>query len=254
MDEPRLALKPGPVLRARRLAAEDETAANGWVVEEVTDQAHEWLDEPVALDAAITLSDLLGLFSSSPLLQQIYRRFYAADFASEAAKGPSALEDADPDDAIERLELRQYWSLDSATQVLEPLHRLTLQGIGVPQRRERPDMGLAAGERIQWSVKGASLGSLLALPLCVAPQVVVSEAGSKDYGRDLMEFLHPHVPLGQVLHSVLWELSFFGAPSERQAGVDDLAERLNAAASEDAGVTMTGEEFDQWLKDFGNQL
>ncbi len=244
----RLSLKPGPLLIARHLGrnASDEV---DWLETPATAEAHEWLDVPVDLDAGVTLGDLLGLLGHSPLLQQVYARLHAADVSAEAAKGPCDAPESDPADALEYLELCQYWSLDTATRTYEPIHRLTLHGMGLVQTRDRPDAGCVAGERILWVVKGSALRSLLALPLRVSPQVVVSEAGSKDYGRDIDEALHPHVTLGQVLYSVLWELTYFGAPSEREETVEELARQL-AAASREPGVSMSGEEFSAWLDRF----
>ncbi len=241
---PRLTLKSGPLLIACFAAKNSTDERDAWIDENVTAQAHEWLGEPVSVDERVTLADLLGLLACSPLLQEVYRRSYAQEISAEACRGSAPVTREDPDDGIEDLELCQHWSLDTTTRTYEPLHRLTLHGIGVVLQHDRPELGCSAGQRVQWAVKASPLRSLLALPLRVSPVVVVSEAGDKGNGRDIDEALHPHVTLGQVLHSVLWELSFFGTPDD--TSTCELAARLEAA--EQAPLrTFTLEEFDEWL-------
>jgi hypothetical protein len=220
------------------------TGARTWIETPVTAEAHEWLDEPVELDAGVTLADLAGLLQASPLLQQVYRRFHAAATCAEAAKGPRSEPGRNPDDALEYLELKQYWGLDSVTRTYEPLHRLTLDAVGVVQYQDRPDRGCSAGKRIRYCVQGSPLRPLLALPLRVSPEVAVSEAGDSGYGRNIDCALHPHVTPGQVLHSVLWELSFFGPPGDETTAA--VAARL-AAAEQGPMQDFTPEEFMQWL-------
>ena len=78
---------------------------------------------------------------------------------------------------------------------------------------------------------------LLPLPLLVNPevQVIEDDLNAKEYGDEIFRVRHPDVTLGQVVHGVLWELSFHGAP-EMQSGV--MEELKSRVAEVDAGTAQ----------------
>jgi len=240
-----LILRPGPALIERRwetddsdddAAADDEPDGPRLREQDVTGRAHEFLFDLITLDAGTTLSDLFRLLDASPLLQPVFRRDFAAELCAEARKGPLAkAAPPSPHEGIEYLELYQQWSLDTATNVYSPMQRLDLHGVGYELTEDVPEHGRKRGERIQWAVSLTPLRELLHLPLRVDPEVQVTEddLDAKAYGTEIARARHPDVTLGQVIHGVLWELSFHGGPQEQADAADELHQQVAAI---DAGT------------------
>ncbi len=225
-----LILRTGPALIARRPAPDDEQQGRPLRDVDATDRAHEVLFEPVTLDAAVTLGDVFRLMDASPLLQQVFRRDFATELCAEARKGPVAKAGAGPGshEAIEVLELYQEWRMDSSTNSYSSIQRLQLHGVGPELTQDAPEHGRKKGERIQWSVSLEPLREFLALPLRVNPEVqlIEDDIDAKAYGMEIARARHPDVTLGEIIHSLLWELSFHGGPQEQVAMRDELKTRV----------------------------
>jgi hypothetical protein len=243
-----LVLKAGPALVTRTWQAASEHAPGHWVEADITERAHERLFDSVHLADDVTLGDLFGLMEASPVLKAVFARDHAEELCAEAAKGPVAPVEEHPDDALEWLELYQYWSLDTSNATYAPQHRLNFHGIGVVQSGDRPDMDVAKGARQTWGISMTNPRQMLHLPLRVNPQVTVCEddVDAKGYGRTLTTVQQPSVTLGQVLHGVLWELSFYGAPAEAESMKDDLMLRVDELKADiAAGVELVEGESDE---------
>lgn len=229
-----LKLSPGPVLTQRRYPNPQPV--------DVTARAVAFLFDTVEVDPAVTLGDVLRLLELSPELQQVYQRDYATEMLAEAVKGP--LVDQGPyQDQIEYLELYQLWSFNTATRTYQPQHRLDLTGVGVELKEPLPDHGLEAGGRIRWGVSTAGLRKLLNTPIRLNQEVIVCEddLDAKDYGRELSRVNVEGVSLGQVIHGLLWELSFYGSPVEQEEFTESLKEQMTEL---EAGTMETVEHFD----------
>jgi len=74
-----------------------------------------------------------------------------------------------------------------------------------------------AGERIKWSLSFTSPLKILHLPTRLNPEVILydSNMDSINYHKEIGRMRNPGVTLGQVIHGVLWELSFHGSPETR---------------------------------------
>jgi hypothetical protein len=234
-----LILRPGPVLIARTWKTDGKHEDGSWHELDVTDRAHERLFDFITMDAAVTVGDIFRLLDASPLLQQVFRRDFAMELCAEARKGPvtavKAADDSSVDERIEYLELYQEWNFDTSTRVYGPTQCLHLHGIGFELPEDSAGHGRRKGERIHWSISLTPLRELLPLPLLVNPEVQITEddINAKAYGDEIARAHHANVTLGQVVHGVLWELSFHGAP-EMQSGV--MEELKNRVAEVDAGT------------------
>lgn len=200
---------------------------------DVTGCAHELLFEIITVHAETTLADIFRLMEASPLLQKFYRRDFAEELCAEARKGvaePPARERA-PHEGIEFLELYQEWGLDTSTNEYSGMQRLHLHGIGHELAEERRKKG----ERIEWSVSLTPLRELLSLPVRVKAEVRITEedATAKAYMSEIRRARCADVTLGQVIHGLLWELSFHGGPQEQLEVSEDLKRRV---AEVDAGT------------------
>lgn len=219
-----LLLLPGPRLVQRAVGDEAEPVVRE---AEVTARAAEFLFEPVRLDARVTLADVLGLLDASPVLLTVFRREFAEEIMVEVRKGalvsPPGL---DPPEVvgIDWLELYWSWTLDSSSGTFGQTHRLQLHGIGKVLEVDAPGYGAKAGDRITWGVDLMSVRELLALPVRVSEDLAVVEddVDSSSFGDRIQEARLKTVTLGQVLHGLLYELSFHGGPRERSAFAAEL--------------------------------
>ena len=232
-----LILRPGPTLVVRPFKPEPGDLGGQLNEADVTGRAHEFLFEFITLQSGTTLGDIFRLMDASPLLQQFYRQDFAQDLCAEARKGPldPPARDRASHEGIERLELYQQWGLDTSTNEYSGTQRLHLHGIGHELKEDVPEDGHKKGERIQWAVSLTPLRELLLLPINVNPEVQITEvdADAKAYMLEIRRARHPDVTLGQIIHGLLWELSFHGGPQEQQ----EVSEELNRRVAEiDAGT------------------
>jgi hypothetical protein len=234
-----LTLAHGPRL-TRRDREYDEPHAEG-AYDGVTEQASRHLFSTVALAPDVTLRDILLLLDIDPLLQEVFARDWAKELLAEMMGGnvssaPSI--EYDPD-GIEYLELYQVWSQDSFSGKLKPIHRLDFHGVGFVLREDVVRDGYVdyrAGERIKWSLSFTSPLKMLHLPVRLNPEVILREGNmdSVNYGKEIGRMRNPSVTLGQVIHGVLWELSFHGSPASR----DEESTQLKSLADD----VRSGEE------------
>lgn len=218
---------------------------------DVCAQAHSHLFETVELDAGVTLADVFGLLSADAVLLQVYRRDFAVELVQEAAKGAIAPADDEPEaDRIEHLRLYQTWERDSSDGSYQAMTHLQLDGVGPVLSADAPDSHHKAGERIAFSVSLTPVRKLLHLPLRVDADVPVIEAdtAAKRFGQVVERARQPHVTLGQVLHGVLWDLSFHGAPAQVQQESDrlrDMVASLRAGTLETVPAERIFAEWDE---------
>ena len=232
-----LILRPGPQLVMR--ACRPEPGDVGGRLKEVdfTGRAHELLFERVTLHAETTLADIFRLMEASPLLQKSYQRDFAEELCVEARKGAAKpLANArTAHEGIEFLELYQEWGLDTSTNEYSGMQRLNLHGIGHELAEDLPEENRKKGDRIEWSVSLTPLRELLSLPVRVKDEVRITEedATAKAYMSEIRRARCADVTLGQVIHGLLWELSFHGGPQEQLEVSEDLKRRV---AEVDAGT------------------
>jgi hypothetical protein len=217
-----LILAQGPKLTRRDWEYDESRAEGAYVEEDVTEHASRHLFSTVALTAEVALRDILLLLDIDPLLQEVFAPDQAKELLADMMDGNVPLTPSiryDPQ-GIEYLELYQAWNQDSFTGELQPIHRLAFHGIGFELREDVVRGGrieYRAGERIKWSVSFTSPLEMLHLPVRFNPEVIICEDNrdSVNYGKEIGRMRNPGVTLGQVIHGVLWELSFHGSPASR---------------------------------------
>jgi hypothetical protein len=234
-----LKLQTGPTLIYAHRGREEDGQGKPCIRSDVTAQAHEFLFDSVALCDGVTLCDIFRLLEACPELQAVMRRNYCAELLAEAQKGVSPEYQAGyAPEAIEYLELYQQWHLNSLTREYQPNHRLNLHGVGYALREpmnEAHGMVYPVGHRIQWGVSTSNVRELLSLPLRLNSSVQICEddLDARQFGQEIEKVSMCHVSLGQILHGVLWELSWHGSPADQLK----LTEELKAQVAEiDAGT------------------
>lgn len=194
--------------------------------EDVTDRAVEFLFDRLVLTPELRLRDLFGLFECCPALQTVYRRLHARELLAEAALGSLPNDDPCP---LMYLELRQSWEYDSHTRTYAELRRFTLDGVGEPP----PDDECVTPEAdglVRYTVLGMPIRLLLDLPVRLDDTVGIfeSDRDSCNACRQISRVHSRDLSLGDLLHSVLWDMTWFGTPDETQEVVEEMAELAQA--------------------------
>jgi hypothetical protein len=193
------------------------------------------------------LSDLFRLLEANPVAQKVFRRDFADELCAGGRQGPVVKEVAEPlpeGGGIEYLELYQQWSLDTNSNTYGMTQRLHLHGVGFELVDDVPGYHRKKGERIHWSISLTPLRALLSLPLKVnaAVSIIEDDINAKAFGHVISRGNHPTVTLGQVIHGVLWELSFHGVP-EQQTEFGDELNRSLAEVKAGTAELVSGDSF-----------
>ncbi|EXI81779.1 MAG: hypothetical protein AW10_00965 [Candidatus Accumulibacter appositus] len=211
---------------------------------DVSELAIEYLCERVVLDDGVTLRDILLLLKNNPPLLQVLRRFWAVELIQEAlAEEPDSGSGVDDPDEVEYLLLARNCSVDMSTKAYEPMTRLFMSGVGFPQG-EPASNGRSVGDRQEWCMLGVPVQACLHYPLRLerTSKVFVYDRAPKEAAGQAisMEEINFGPPtLIQVLHSVAYELSFFGV-GERQS---ELLEALKNAEFSEESMADSDEPF-----------
>jgi hypothetical protein len=223
-----LTLKAGGRLVAARWNYDEATETGTTELFDVSDNAASYLFDQVDVEDGVTLGDVFRVLAADPALQSIYKRSFAESLCAEAAKGAEPWPDENPAHELEYLELYHVLEFNSAEASYGPLDRWSMHGIGVELSEDYPLMGKGAGERIEWSIHMTPVRQLLALPLRLKnlTMVIETDRNTTRRRRAIKEVLAPHITLGQLLHQVLHELSWYGTPEEQAQLGQELAEKI----------------------------
>ncbi|MFM0140403.1 hypothetical protein [Caballeronia grimmiae] len=242
-----LTLTTGGKLEYFRRASDEVAHHSANVATEVTDSAAAYMMESVRFCGEIYVRDIFSLLDRNPLLIEIFKRAYAAEYLQETKKGNAEAYTGEYDPTgIEYLELFYDWEKDRETDELRGVNRLWVGGVGYLLRDDVMEDGSVLyekGTRIRWAIKFAPVGHIFNLPLRLNPEVTVAD--SRDITHTLHIFQLPNPTLAQVIHAVLWELSWAGNPRDTGEFVDMIHE-----AAEDANMSepVSAEKFIQRLE------
>ncbi len=246
--EPRrgLWLNAGGTLVDWRWTYDEATETGAYVPRTVTERASEFLGEKVTLEDGVTLADLFELLERDHVLLAVFRRDFAVELLAEVraakAAGPWVAPDEPPEERIEFLELYRTWERNSKTQALEGVAHVAFHGVGPVLEADVLDHGHVvhrAGDRIQWGVSTASPASMLGLPLRYRTKVLICEGDldAREWGRERDSVELAELTLFELLHGVLWELSFHGAAEDREAFLTELRDSVEAVRKGSAKTT-----------------
>lgn len=237
-----LVLRPGG-----RLVHRDRSAA-GLGGRDVTDDALAYLFEPVALADGVRLRDVFLLCEAAEMLQFVLARDWGAEFVAEAFAGPAKPYDAaySPDN-IEYLEVYPAWRRNSRTNEYGGINRWEFHGVGFELADdivEHDCVTQARGTRVNWSVSMSPVRELIDIPLRVRQTASVTEDNdqSQDFLCEVAEARVGAPTLGQLLHAIFWELSFYGGPVEQQAHrqeIQELVDKLDLDLAETRPAQVT---------------
>jgi hypothetical protein len=214
---------------------------------DVTDRAHQYLCELVSVQSSLKVGDIFRLLRACPPLIDIFARWHAKEFLEHAEKGGEAWSDDVPhNERIEYLELSSEWFADGKTGRIEYSHKMKLSGMSPVQQADDLELGVSAGNRINFDVSGAIL-NCLDLSLRVDHRInFYPRSSSAKKKSKLPKIAREHVTLGDILEGFLFGISWFGGPGDGQ----EVVEAMQEMRSDEANWTCYSsvEEFETYLK------
>jgi len=189
------------------------------------------LFESVQLSDSLILRDVFLLLRKNPELLVVFGRFGAFELLEEAfASDPDIYDDQYDPEGIEYLELSRHCSFDSNAKTYSEMNRLELSGIGFVQRDcwVSESEVCAKGDRRSWDVSFMTPTQLLLYPLRFSPFTDIWSTPTPTSHADeerlkiLDRVSYGRPTLGQVLHGVLWSLSFNGVGNTRSSREQEL--------------------------------
>lgn len=225
------------------------TLYTDWETEpvDVTDRAHQYLWELVSVQSSLKVGDIFRLLRACPPLIDIFSRWHAKEFLEHAEKGGEEWPDDVPqNERIEYLELSSEWFADRKKGRIEHSHKMNLSGMSPIQEADNLELGVSAGNRINFDVSGAIL-NCLDLPLSVDHKInFYPRTTSAKEKSKLPKITREHVTLGDILEGFLHGISWFGGPGDGQGVVKEIQEMQSDEANWTCYSSV--EEFDSYLK------
>lgn len=217
---------------------------------DVTACGHEFLFEDVELDEDVTLADIFGLLEASPLLLAVYRRDFAQELLVEAQKRPLKPKKCKESERLEFLELYSHWHQDTSNDSISGNNRLLFHSVGPVLKKASREYGVKAGERVKFSLSFAPIRELLPLPVRINLQTPVYESDPDAFlcDKELHVIRQEGVTLGQVIYSILWELSFHGAPAQSAKFAESLMKQVDELKAGTLKTEPVGDMFEGFDK------
>jgi hypothetical protein len=216
------------------------------------------LMRPVDFSVPFTLKDVLRAAVSSThipveVMASILRCYNLADFWKDACKKPYKPAKAFEDDGgIEYLELAWFGSRDTYKGQISQSSSWIFGGVGkkgiIPKDLIENKIQIDDPEnyRTHFAVELTPISELKNLPIKICCEMQFTDEDKRDALVDsarrkkgpfkwpkretdpslIIVPLMPTITLIELLYNVLWELSFFGSPEERDATKEDLSKRV----------------------------
>lgn len=199
---------------------------------DVTERAHQYLWENVAVQSSFKVGDIFRLLRACPPLIDIFARWHVKEFLANAEQGGKEWPAEAPlHERIESFELTSGWHADAKTGRIEYNQKMNLCGIGYAQQVDNEIDGTPAGHRTIFDVSGSVMHCLDA-PLRVNKEF---EFYYYDFGAK-KKFKPPvidrdGVTLGEILEGFFYGISWFGGPGDQEAFAKMLKEADDDEAS-----------------------
>lgn len=192
-----------------------------YLTHDVTAKAPKFLFVPCELEDGVILEHLFRIVSQNIELYEEIIGLWCREFIKEAFSSETPITDASAfetdSNELEYLEL--HWNI-APYYVEERDLRLALCGFQFPEFSgmgpilEKKLHGKNPGERVVYGVDFTSTKKLKHLPLKINNKARISLHANQEDAQTI-EMESP--TLGQIIHGIFWELSFFGGPSARDS-------------------------------------
>lgn len=231
----------------------DEEAESGEYKEvDITDHGIRYLfdgctiaDDVILRDIFLFLNNNIDLYDA--VLGNWTREYVALGLAAPIKPHVYAQE------GVEYLELKftpevQKNLVDSPSETLIGTCFPNLDAVGWELRTDL-DHGYGnvykTGERVPWSVLGFKVEELMEVPVKLSDEMPITyidytdKTNKKNWWKEVANYKNPQYTLGQILHGIMWELSWHGNPTSREDFKNELKSRVDDIKEKESGNKTT---------------
>jgi hypothetical protein len=232
-------VKDGKLIETRWIY-DEKTEAGEYKKYDRTDRAIAYLFESCSLEEGVTLKDIFLLLNTELELFDLVIGNWCKDIVTEGLTKPEKPHDLSTynPEQIEYLCLSfdLEYEEDGGINELYGMTRPDFRGVGVELLNDFDFY--KKGNRISWGVSLAPSNNLINIPVRLENKLVIYEgilkAKEGELPAKLGEFDNPTYSLGQILESIIWELSFHGSPKDRDSMGSNLEEMVDKIQSGEA--------------------
>lgn len=206
---------------------------------DVTDHAPRFLWRETRVTSDTTLNDVFLLLEKHIEIFDVVIGNWCKDYVAEA------LSKSEPDNSLDYVEL--YWNF-TVNEHWQDSNKTYFGG------HEFPQFGAIGKDGMNYAIEMTPTYKLKHLPLKLRPNVDLFDEGAyyrkKDYknpekyrqGFDVISYT-----LGDILYGIIWELSFFGDPKNRDNEVQKMNDSI-ARIESGEDETIPWEEFEAEIR------
>lgn len=200
----------------------------------LTKKSVAYLFEPCTLEDGLLLKDIFVLLNTNLDIFNVIIGNWCSEFVQEGLK---PFKGKETEREIEYLELYSYFekwdNKDIKHQMVDGGVFPELHGTGFVQKKDKymsPENGgyleCKAGKRISFSVSFLSASELAQLPIKLSDEIKIYDRDN--WNKKPKIFKGVSYSLGQILYGVIWELSFYGPPVDRNQKEKELKEAVKS--------------------------
>lgn len=262
--------KGGKLIETKWVCDKSETGEEGkYVDSDVTDQAIRRLMDNCELEEGVTLRDIFLLLNTELQIFDAIIGNWCEEIVTEGLTKPAKPYDLNDDEQIEFLELYWYTDYDDGSEYGPSFcgySRPDFHGIGVARKNNsyfdwKNDDGTQAiewkaGDRTPWGISFSSANDLIDIPVKLNTDFTILEGNTekpiKQYGEVIAVYKGATYTLLNILHGILWEMSFHGGPEKRDvfsAGLRETVDKIKSGEMETVPMESVDEFFDNIKKD-----
>lgn len=200
----------------------------------LTKKSVAYLFEPCTLEDGLLLKDIFLLLNTNLDIFKVIIGNWCSEFVQEGLK---PLKGKEAEREIEFLEL--YSSLEKTMDQKTKFQTVDggvfpeLHGTGFVQKKDKymsPENGgyleCKAGKRISYSVSFMSASELARLPIKLSDEIKIYDMDNQYCIHEILKGVS--YSLGQILYGIIWELSFYGPPVDRNQKEKELKEAVKS--------------------------
>lgn len=198
-----------------------------WIEKNITSKAIFHLFDRCEIDDNVTLRDIFLLIKRDLHFYKIVIRNWVDEIVEEGLKAKFKRDDKEGE-RIDYLEL--YWHYE-----VDKFNKEKTSQLQMPIFPGFHGVGIYDNQPSNWAVEMSPQSSIIGLPVKLKDELIIFDdskfkLGKKkyDYNYKGEIFKSPSYSLGQILYGIIWELSFFGSPKDR----DEQKKKLDQSVKE----------------------
>ncbi len=206
---------------------------------DVTESAIQRIFESCILEEDVTLKDIFLLLNTELDIFHAIIGNWCDELVTEGLTKPATVYSGYDKDEIEYLEL--YQTIYTEPEGTYGLIRPDFHGVGWELKEDymagwtdsdgKEVIDWPKGERIPWGLSCHSTNELINVPIKLKNEMTIYDDNpkTKNYGNKITSYPNCEFSLGHIFYGIIWELSFYGAPSARKAlhgEIDDASKKI----------------------------